>query len=318
MKLERLMAITILLLNRKRVQAQELADRLEVSLRTIYRGLETLSMSGIPIVSYSGNDGGFEIMESFRLDRQLLSFDELHTLFTALKSLHSTLALKKDDMDRLLDKVGALLSRTEHKRIADTDQIAVDLTPWKSGTASLSLYEALHAAVQEKKLIRFTYTDSHGAVTERSIEPHMLVLKGYTWYVHGYCLTREDYRLFRLTRMRDMIILPESFNRRSMTLTEVNEQWEKAWDQETVNLVLRFTGTAIVPAMDHFDAADTDQQSDGSLIVRTQYSYKSYESLIGFLLGFKSDLYIIEPDYLAAAVCQSALDVYSLYAGRNR
>lgn len=316
MKLERLMAITILLLNRKRVQAQELADRLEVSLRTIYRDLETLSMSGIPIVSYAGNDGGFEIMETFRLDRQILSFDELHTLLTAVRGLHSTQAMKQQDLDRLLEKMGTLISRVEHDRMVDKDQVAIDLTPWNSGSASRALYESLHGAVHEKRLIRFTYTDSKGVETERCIEPHMLVLKGYTWYLHGYCLKREDYRLFRLSRMRELAILPDTFNRRSMTLTEVNEQWGAAWNQETVDLVLRFTGVAIVRAMDHFDADDTEQQPDGSLIVCTRYSYKEYESLIGFLLGFKSDLYIIEPDHVIAAVRQSALDVYTLYEGR--
>ena len=92
MKLEQeLMAITILLLNRKRVQAQELADRLEVSLRTIYRDLESLNLAGIPIVSYTGAEGGFEIMENFRLDRQMLSFDELIALSTALRGLHLNL-----------------------------------------------------------------------------------------------------------------------------------------------------------------------------------------------------------------------------------
>lgn len=313
MKLERLMAITILLLNRKRVQAQELADRLDVSLRTIYRDLETLSVSGIPIVSFSGNDGGYEIMENFRLDRQFLSFDELQALFTALRGLQSTQAMKQHNMDRLLEKVGAMVSRAEHKQMADIDHVSIDLTPWKSGAASFALYDSLHSAVQEKKLIRFTYTDSKGTETERSIEPHMLVLKGYTWYLHGYCLNREDYRLFRLTRIRDLIVLTDSFNRLSMTLSEVNERWEKAWDQKTVDLVLRFTGTAIVPAMDHFDASDMERQLDGSLIVRTRYPYKEYDSLIGFLLSFKGDLYILEPDHIIAAVRHSALDVLTLY-----
>ncbi|MFE6954519.1 helix-turn-helix transcriptional regulator, partial [Bacillus velezensis] len=90
MKLERLMTITILLLNRKRVQAQELADQLVVSLRTIYRDLDSLGQAGIPIVSYTGMEGGYEIMDSFRLDRQLLSFDELTALSTALRGLEST------------------------------------------------------------------------------------------------------------------------------------------------------------------------------------------------------------------------------------
>jgi predicted DNA-binding transcriptional regulator YafY len=105
MKLERLMAITIILLNRKRVQAHELADQLQVSLRTIYRDLESLNLSGIPIVSYTGAEGGFEIMESFRLDRQLLSYDELKSLALALQGLHSTGIINEDNMDRLMDKV---------------------------------------------------------------------------------------------------------------------------------------------------------------------------------------------------------------------
>ncbi|UHA71879.1 helix-turn-helix transcriptional regulator [Paenibacillus sp. 481] len=317
MKLERLMAITILLLNRKRVQAQELAEKLEVSLRTIYRDLDTLSMSGIPIVSYTGNDGGFEIMENFRLDRQMLSFDELHALFTAVRGLQTTQAMKQRDLANLLEKVGALVTRAEHDHMADTDRVVIDLTPWKSGAAARVLYESLHDAVQDKKQIRFTYTDSKGTETNRVIEPHMLVLKGYTWYLHGYCLNREDYRLFRLSRMRDLIILPHSFNRPSMTLDEVNERWMEAWEQQTVDLILHFKGAAIVPAMDQFDAADTERQPDGSLIVRTQYAYKDDASLIGFLLSFSSDLYIMEPKHIAAAVRASAFDVLSLYDNRE-
>jgi predicted DNA-binding transcriptional regulator YafY len=317
MKLERLMAITILLLNRKRVQAQELAERLEVSLRTIYRDLDTLSGSGIPIVSYPGNEGGYEIMEDFRLDRQMLSFDELHTLFTALRGLHTTQAMKQHHMDRLLEKVGALVSRAEQERMSGTDQVVIDLTPWQSGAASRALYESLHSAAGQKKRIRFTYTDRKGMETERLIEPHMLVLKGYAWYVHGYCLNRDDYRLFRLSRIRDLTIMPETFNRRSMTLAEVNERWEEAWEQESVDLVLRFTGKAVVSAMDHFDAADTQRQPDGSLVVRTRYAYREHETLVRFLLGFNTDLYIVEPDHLAASVRQRAWEVFRLYEERN-
>ncbi|MBD2870351.1 helix-turn-helix transcriptional regulator [Paenibacillus arenilitoris] len=318
MKLERLMAITILLLNRKRVQAQELANRLEVSLRTVYRDLETLSMSGIPIVSYSGNEGGFEIMESFRLDRQMLSFDELHALFTALRGLQSTQAMKRHNMDRLLEKVGALVSKAEREHMADTDQVAIDLTPWTSGAASGALYEALHSAVQDKKLIRFAYTDGNGEETERRVEPQMLVLKGYTWYLHGYCLKRDDYRLFRFSRIRDLAILPDTFRRRSLPLAEVNERWEAAWRQESVDLVLRFTGKAVVAAMDQFDPADMERQPDGSLIVRTRHYYKDFESMIGFLLSFQTNLTIIGPARIAEAVRQSALDVAGLYEDEER
>jgi predicted DNA-binding transcriptional regulator YafY len=104
----------ILLLNRKRVQAQELADRLDISLRTIYRDLELLNLAGIPIVSYTGAEGGFEITENFRSDRQMLSFDDLIALSTALSGLHCTQAFSNQNVDGLLDKVGALVSKASH------------------------------------------------------------------------------------------------------------------------------------------------------------------------------------------------------------
>ena len=177
MKLERLMAITILLLNRKRVQAQELADRLEVSLRTIYRDLESLNLAGIPIVSYTGAKSGFEIMENFRLERQMLSFDELIALSTALRGLQSTQAFSSQNLDGLLDKVGALVSKAEQGRMVGTDQVIIDLNPWKSSSSERNKYDTLHKAVSEKRLIRFTYINGQGGESERCIEPMGLVSK---------------------------------------------------------------------------------------------------------------------------------------------
>ncbi|MCQ6563480.1 helix-turn-helix transcriptional regulator [Paenibacillus mendelii] len=314
MKLERLMAITILLLNRKRVQAQELADRLEVSLRTIYRDLESLNLAGIPIVSYTGAEGGFEIMENFRLDRQMLSFDELIALSTALRGLQSTQAFSNQNLDGLLDKVGALVSKAEQGRMAGADQVIVDLNPWKSSSSERNKYDTLHKAVSDKRLIRFTYTNGQGGETERCIEPMGLVLKGYTWYLHGYCLNRNDYRMFRLSRIRNLLILEDTFQRRMVTLSELNANWDPQRDSKMVDLVLRFTGPAKVPAEDHFDSDEIERQPDGTLIVRVRYPDNDW--LIGFLLQFRTDLFILEPPHIAEAVRKSALEISKLYIAR--
>ncbi|WP_419875187.1 helix-turn-helix transcriptional regulator [Candidatus Pristimantibacillus sp. PTI5] len=311
MKLERLMAITILLLNRKRVQAQELADRLEVSLRTIYRDLESLNLAGIPIISYTGAEGGFEIMENFRLDRQMLSLNELISLSTALRGLQSTQAFSNQNLDGLLDKVGALVSKAEQGRMAGADQVIIDLNPWKSSSSERNKYDTLHKAVSDKRLIRFTYTNGQGGETERCIEPMGLVLKGYTWYLHGYCLNRDDYRMFRLSRIRNLLIIEDTFRRRMVTLSELNENWGPQRDSKMVDLVLRFTGPAKVPAEDHFDADEIERQPDGSLIVRVRYPDNDW--LIGFLLHFRTDLFILEPSHIAAAVRKSALEIAKLY-----
>jgi len=316
MKLERLMAITILLLNRKRVQAQELADRMEVSLRTIYRDLDSLNLAGIPIVSYTGAEGGYEIMDSFRLDRQMLSLDELIALSTALRGLQSTQAVHHSHMDRLLDKVGALVSQAEQGRLSEREQLIVDFTPWRKSEVEHAKYEALQQAIRETKLIQFGYTDVQGEVTQRCVEPIGLVLKRYTWYLHGYCLTREDYRTFRLSRIHHLQIRPDTYDRRDVALAKLNERMDAQLradrHEQTCRLVLEFSGDAKVAAVDHFDEQDIERLPSGSLLVRTTVPRQKW--LIGFLLHFKTDVIVREPADLAAEVKKAALEIAAMYS----
>ncbi|MFD0617123.1 helix-turn-helix transcriptional regulator [Paenibacillus sp. GCM10027629] len=316
MKLERLMAITILLLNRKRVQAQELADRMEVSLRTIYRDLESLNLAGIPIISYTGAEGGYEIMDSFRLDRQMLSLDELIALSTAIRGLQSTQAVHHSHMDRLLDKVGALVSQAEQGRLTERDQLIVDFTPWRKSEVERAKYEALQQAIRETKLIQFGYTDGQGEETQRCVEPIGLVLKRYTWYLHGYCLTREDYRTFRLSRIHHLQIRPDTYDRRDVALAKLNERMDAQLradrHEQTCHLVLEFSGDAKVAAVDHFDEQDIERLPSGSLLVRTTVPRQKW--LIGFLLHFKTDVIVREPADLAVEVKKAALEIAAMYS----
>lgn len=311
MKFERLMAITMILLNRRRVQAQELADKLEVSLRTIYRDLESLNLAGIPIVSYTGMEGGYEIMDNFRLDRQMLSLDEMITLFTALRGLQSTQALDPSNIDRLLEKVGALVAQAEQGRLADSDQVKIDFTPWRNSEAERIKYESVHQAVKNTKLISFYYIDAQGAETERTIEPMGLVLKGYAWYLHGYCLEREDYRTFKLSRIRGLQVLNDDFNRREMPLSVLNERWVKPEGRQMIRLVLKISGDARVYAADHFDENQMERMEDGSLLVRATLPHEKW--VLKFLLQLKTDVLILEPAHIAAEVRKTALEIAGLY-----
>lgn len=312
MKLERLMAITMILLNRKRVQAQELADKLEVSLRTIYRDLESLSLAGIPIVSYTGTEGGYEIIESFRLDRQMLSFDELTALFTALRGLQSTQALDSGNMDRLLEKVGALVTQAEQERLTDSSQIQIDFTPWKNSEAERKKYESVHEAVKGRKLIGFHYMDAQGEDTERCVEPMSLALKGYAWYLHGYCLNREAYRTFRLSRIRELQVSEETFSRRDMPEVRLKEEWVRRSELQAIDFVFRISGDAKVYAADRFDEHEIERMADGSFLVRT--SLPDAKWLTRFLLQFRTDLVILEPAWMAAKIRQEALAIAALYS----
>ncbi|MCM3782161.1 YafY family transcriptional regulator [Neobacillus mesonae] len=313
MKIERLMAITILLLNRKRMQAQDLADRLEVSLRTIYRDLDRLNMAGIPIVSYTGGEGGFEIMESFRLDRQVLSMDDLTALTIALRGLQSSKAYYGGKLDVLLEKVGALVSKAEGKGFINTEPVMIDLDPWRNSDTEKLKYEALNKAINESRLISFSYTDIRGNETKRQIEPMGLVLKGYTWYLYGFCLQRDDFRNFRLSRIRGLTSLHDRFDRRAISLSELNDQWGPKREDNLIDLILKFKGTARAQVEDYFDETEVECQSDGSLIVRVQYPENDW--LIGFLLSFRTEVCVLEPMRIASAVRKAAIEISEMYRG---
>ncbi|WP_127529777.1 helix-turn-helix transcriptional regulator [Paenibacillus kobensis] len=311
MKLERLMTITILLLNRKRVQAQELADQLEVSLRTIYRDLESLGQAGIPIVSYTGMEGGYEIMDSFRLDRQLLSFHELTALSTALRGLESTKAYDSSNMDLLLSKVGAMVAQAEQGRAGEGQRIHIDFTPWKNSQEDQSRYDSLRQAVDERKLVRFNYTSRTGDEQGREVEPMALVLKNYAWYLHGYCRLRSDYRIFKLTRIRELDVQTGTFIRRAESLAQLNERWIAPERNEKFSVILQFKASAAVSVMDHFDHQDIERLPDGQLMVRTAFSSESW--LIRTVLQYMTDVIVLEPAHLAAKVKQTALDIARQY-----
>jgi len=312
MKLERLMTITILLLNRKRVQAQELADRLEVSLRTVYRDLDTLGQAGIPIVSYTGMEGGYEIMDSFRLDRQLLSFDELTALSTALRGLETTKAYDRSNMDLLLSKVGAMVAQAEKGRTGEGDHIHIDLTPWKNSEEERSRYDSLRQAVNDRKMIRFKYTSRQGGEQEREVEPMALVLKAYAWYLHGYCRLRGDYRIFKLSRIRELSVQSATFVRRAKSLAELNDRWEKPGTNEAIQVTLQFQASAAVSVMDRFDEREIERLPDGKLIVRTTYPDENW--LIGTVLHYRTDVIVLEPASIAAKVRQIALNIAEQYS----
>jgi len=315
MKLERLMTITILLLNRKRIQAQELADRLEVSLRTVYRDLDTLGQAGIPIVSYTGMEGGYEIMDSFRLDRQLLSFDELTALSTALRGLESTKAYESTNMDLLLSKVGAMVAQAEQGRAGEGERIHIDFTPWKNSNEDRTRYDSLRQAVNDRKLLRFKYTSRKGEEQEREVEPMTLVLKNYSWYLHGYCRLRGDYRIFKLSRIRELAVQSEIFVRRAESLAGLKDQWvnpQASDKQEVIPVVFQFKASAAVSVMDRFDESEIERLPDGTQIVRTIYPNEKW--LIANVLHYATDVIVLEPADIAAKIRQTALDIAAQYA----
>lgn len=210
MKVDRLVSIIMMLLDKKRIGAQELANTFEVSPRTIYRDIEAINMAGIPIRSISGVGGGFEIMPEYKIDKKVFSTADLSAILMGLSSLSNM--VRGDELVNALAKVKSFIPAEKAKDIEiKTNQICIDLSPWIGNRNIQPYLETIRTALQDCKLLSFEYTAHRGNKTVRTVESYQLVLKSSHWYFYGYCCTRNDYRLFRLSRMSELQMEQETF-----------------------------------------------------------------------------------------------------------
>ncbi len=196
MKLDRMIGILALLLQRDSVSAPELAERFEVSRRTILRDIDALCRAGIPVSSRQGAGGGFAILEGYRVDRALLTGSDMQAILAGLRSLDSVSGTRR--YAQLMEK----LSAGSSSLLPGDGRILIDLAAWYRAPLSEKI-EVIHAAILASRTVRFRYFAPKGE-SVREIEPAYLVYRWGGWYVYGWCRTREDWRLFKLNRLTDL------------------------------------------------------------------------------------------------------------------
>ena len=310
MKIDRLLAIVMILLRRGRTSAKDLAARFDVSERTIYRDLDAIDRAGIPITSYAGVAGGYEITESFRLERQYLSVAELQSIVTALQGIQST--LDDPDLDILLEKVGALVSRAgPHHTWPNRQPVVIQLNPWQSGHWDREIFGQLRVAIRDGMCVRITYLNTRGLFSERDVEPMTLVLKGYVWYLYGFCRLRQDFRIFRLSRIKQLTGLCDRVEARPDALSALDGRWTDWGEQATTQLDLHFTQQVRVQVEDFFDPDVIELQSDGSLRVRVDYPEDEW--LYSMLLGYGAEVRVFQPAHVAQRLRERAEKIVQLY-----
>lgn len=313
MKTDRMLAIIMLLLNRKRVSATELAERFEISLRTVYRDLETIGQAGIPIISYPGAGGGYEIMEWFRIDKQIVTLDELTSIVSALKGVQSS--LNDPQLESLLNKVGALIARGDIEGERATEDLLIDLNPWRSDMDRKNTVMRIRVSIRENTLVQFAYRNKKQQLQERLVEPMTLMLKGFTWYLYGFCRLRNDFRTFRITRINNLKQLEERFQLRDHSLDELQDQWKQKYENQNdltwIQIKLRIDHSARIDAEDIFGVDAVTQHEDGTLRVHTKWRDESW--LHFWLLGFGSRAVVLEPPELAERVVEEAQRIVDLY-----
>lgn len=310
MKLDRLIAILVLLLRRDRIPARELAELFEVSVRTILRDVDAIDRAGIPIVTYQGAGGGIAIAEGFRLDRSLLTPDDMAALVASLKGVASSIPDARHTV--LLEKLQNTLSPAQREAVrAKTDQLVIDLEPWGGSGLLKGRTALLRQAIAERREVDLSYSDSAGQSTERRVEPYSLVLKGRNWYLYAWCKARQDFRLFKLTRMTELRVTETAFAPRPVSLEQ--RPWDGAWlnQDRSVALELRFD-PELAPAVREWFEADPGVGADGRLTVKAVLPENPW--LYSFLLSFGPGLEVVQPPHIREILRELAAGIVRKYS----
>lgn len=294
MKLDRLLSIVMILSNRRIVQAKELADLFDVSVRTIYRDIDAINLAGIPVVSYQGMGGGIGISDSFKIDKNVLSQDDILSILGALNGIKSTLGDSK--LYGTIEKIKGLIP--EHKAgeyKEKASQLLIDLSPWEGSDISSDRVKSIKKCIEECIVMSFEYSNSSGIVTRRDVEPLCLILKVNSWYLYAFCRERKDFRTFKLSRMRDIKISDEVFTKRDITLERL--QWA-AEDENSIfhHIVLRFKPNLKILIEEKFGKENTALDEYGYVIVKIFYPVDNW--LYSMILSYGEDVEVISPESL--------------------
>lgn len=279
MQKSRLFKIVYYLLEKGRATAPELAEKFEVSVRTIYRDIDAISGAGIPIYAAAGKGGGISILKNFTLDKSLLSRAEQEQILAALQGAAVTYG---KNIDELLTKLGGLFQTRA------ANWIEVDFSGWVQNRPKQEIFNLIKEAIFNKHTITFQYFDSSGKRTDRRVHPYKLVFKSKDWYLYGCCLQRNDSRFFKLTRIKELEILTETFS--PVFIPSVVEK--QISSGKTIKTKLKFKKQAAFRVCDEFaDAVTEDAQ--GNLYVQTDLP--DNEMLYSYILSFGDAVEVLEP-----------------------
>ena len=283
MKIDRLIGILSVLLQKEKTTAPELAERFEVSKRTINRDIEDLCRAGIPIRTAQGTGGGISIMDGYRMDRTILTSKDMQMILAGLRSLDSVSG--SSYYGQLMEKIQAGSSEF----ITGRDSILIDLSSWYRDSLAPKI-EMIQDAIGDRRLIKFRYYAPSGE-SERTVEPYYLVFRWSSWYLWAWCLKRKDFRLFKLNRMDGVQITEKNFECRDATMPDLSN--EKIFPGG-IKVKALFEADQKWRLVEEFGTSCFTENDDGRLLFTADYT--DMENLITWTLTFGDKAEVIEPE----------------------
>lgn len=299
-KIDRLIGIITLLLQNDKITAPYLAEKFEVSRRTISRDIDDLCKAGIPVATTQGYDGGISITQGYKIDKTLFTADELQAIFTGLRGLDSV--SKTQHSKSLADK----LNVGNNSVFCSTDNIVIDLSSHYKNSLTHKI-EMIKSAINNQTIITFRYYYTKGE-EQRSIEPYFLVFKWSDWYIFGYCTKKKDFRLFKLNRLWDLYCTTQYYEKRDIPQSKIN--FDHYFSDE-IQLVATFDQSVKYRLIEEYGVECFTDTEDGRLLFNKGFT--NHENLLSWVLSFGSNVEVIEPQELRLQIKKQAENILKKY-----
>ncbi|MFD1450229.1 helix-turn-helix transcriptional regulator [Oceanobacillus sojae] len=292
MKLERLMYILIALLSQKRIIAKKTAEKFQVSVRTIYRNIDTLTLAGIPIYSERGNNGGFFLAEKYKMNASLFAEEEQKFIKNISRNINQMIHYPSVDMlEKKMDSY-----KSDNPVSSD---YFFDFNSWNLDTNNL---DRIDAALHQKRIVEFDYTSKKKEQVKRTVVPYHLIFKMNAWYLLGFCLEKEALRFFKLSRIRDLEMTAVNFDETLHKILNYQELEQminpkKSVEKEIVRLMFSLDVSAKV--YDYFKAEEITEQENNLLVTAERIID---QELVDLLLSFGNHVKILGPSSLKTKI----------------
>lgn len=281
MKNNRLFGIIYILMLKKTVAAKELAERFEVSVRTIYRDIELLSSMNVPVYMTKGKNGGISLLDGYKLDKAMFTEEEQNQILFALQGFNK---LSANDI-AVFDKMKAVFDKD------NKNWIDIDFTVWGKSAVQKSSFETIKQAILQAKKIKFVYFNSYGEKSKRKVEPLQICFKYNAWYLFAYDDHKQDYRMFKLSRIKDIEITERSFDRKMP-----EKRQDSSRKVKTISFVMEVSREMAYRVYDEFEESNIEIMENGNFRISAQYPENDW--VYGYILSFGEYAKVLYPEAL--------------------
>ncbi len=302
----RQLEIIYILMNKDTVTAEELAAHFEVSTRTVYRDIDSLSMAGFPVYASRGKGGGIRLMERFILDRRLLTGEEQQRILAAMASLRETGAFQDE---KVLEKLQTFF------KAESMEWVAIDFSDWSGRRREL--FGRIKEAILGRHVMEFDYYGQRGQMMHRKVEPVQLLFKEYTWYVRAFCRGRGAMRLFKVLRMKRVEVREETFEpgprHREDRPVEENRTVSAGQGESSAEIVFRVDRREAYRVYDRFEEEEITVLPQGDFEIRMKCPVDDW--VYGLILSFGPAAVVLEPDWVREELAARVRQMGEFYGG---